>query len=544
VVFYMGCGNNGYGVPLPATSFALYNKPSLYQKIVTWVTTQNTTLYSQEEAEVQYKLDELRKRYHQVWRDAFAPGLKTLLHEAFNLTYKLIDIASARAVESSFIEVHRQLEGKKVTDETLVRSWELFGTIPELSKEQLGLSIAVDKESTLRTGLFLLVDFTNEFYALARTYYEKECDYLTEGDNLSFVQSIAALCAKYNLPIRQNLANTSTYANEFNTLARGLIQFSEQANFQLHLTTNDEQMKESFAGILAKDPIPHNDPEVIAQFNDALFVWAKTIKADRFNQIINEIIDTYYAPVVASLSMRGRTTPVKSYLEASKDEGGDNRLAYILSSGNPVGALNKALIQHLAPHVLRTHHLPSIGKAIKSGAFAADLEIFARSSVHFATTASRLMHLHHQEGIVLFYQTLFAWVDTLSASRFNAIVQSALTEYDGKLSFWSISRRAEVEGYCRTPGQAKALATTFINVNDAFSLNDILFHKIVHAIQLDIEHSREKKTNLGYKLIGQYNAEHHKKLYMDEITVHSVAASHRQEVLTPTSESSGSFSLV
>ncbi|MDI1352862.1 MAG: hypothetical protein PSV35_08900, partial [bacterium] len=112
VVFYMGCDNNGYGVPLPAMNVALYKKPSLYRTIVTWVKLQNETLHSKDDDVIRYNLDEVQKRYHQVWRDAFAPNLKQLLHDSFNLTNKLFKVASS-------IEVIPEISGKKTTDDSV-----------------------------------------------------------------------------------------------------------------------------------------------------------------------------------------------------------------------------------------------------------------------------------------------------------------------------------------------------------------------------------------------------------------------------------------
>ena len=88
------------------------------------------------------------------------------------------------------------------------------------------------------------------------------------------------------------------------------------------------------------------------------------------------------------------------------------------------------------------------------------------------------------------------------------------------------SRRNEVEGYCKTSGQAIALAMTFLNGKGSSSLNDILFHKIVNAIKADISRDRDKQAQAGYKLIAHYSTEEHKELYLREIRTCSVEPSH------------------
>lgn len=524
VVFYPGCTNNGYGVPLPTMSTALYNKPSLYKDIEKWVEVQNTTLYSGESPAVRYKTDELQQRYHQIWRDAYAPSLRTLLYDAFALTNKLLDMVSAR-IEPSFVKVAPQIQGKQTTDVTLTKAWELFGTMPELVKEKIIPYIAVDQDSNLRTGLLSLVDFTNEFYTIAKAYYEKERAQLTGDDNLTFVKAIGVLYDRYNLPIRQNLANTSTFANDFAAIACALKQFGDQANFALHLTTTDEQMNAPITGIAALESLPHTDPKVIAQFIDSLFLWAKNTKPEEFTRLINLIVDQYYTPYFTTLSYRQRTIPVKTYLEGSHNVSGDHRLAHILRSGNETGALNTTLITQLASKV--TPIPPCIKNAIMSQTFRADL--FTKAAVNFASTNERFIHIYHKADVELFYITLFDWVDALPRPDFDGIVNSALQDYENQLQLWSHSRKAEVKGYCLNPGQAKALAVTFYKGRVTSSLNDILFQKVVGAIQKAVEKNVEKQAEPGYKLISHYVKEQHWELFSKHMKECAAVASHRQQ---------------
>lgn len=562
-VFYMGSKNNGYGVPLPAMSDALYNKPSLFKNIVEWVKAQNQTLYQSEEITVHYKLEELQNRYHQVWRDAFAPRLRTLLHDSFNLTKKLFEESSIkrnvpseekkttdptwtragelfgtmpnsqRDREEIFTKDNAvRIQGKKATDETLTRAWELFGTMPALEKDEIEKLIAVDKESNLRTALWQLIDFTTKLYAIAKCYYDKECNRLSERDNFKFVSAISKLYSEYNVKIRQNLANTGTDAIEFNSIALGLEQFAKHANFQLHLTTTDEQMKVSASGLPVQSLLHFSSATVLAQFNDALFIWAQTLKGEEFTRLITEIIDVYYTPYLSTLSFRGRSEPVKSYLQASGLESGDNRLAYILSSGNKAdGALNTLLIQHLTPHVLLTQHLPSIANAIKSGDFVTHINLFTTAAVEFACSAPRFLHLYHKKGITLFYRTLFEWVDALDLLQFRAILKSSLNDYESAKKWWG-SRRAEVEECMKEKVQAKALAMIFLKGEVSSSLNTILFNKIIAAIQADLKIHPEKLAQPGFKLISQYSPAAHKDIYLAEMRACSAAASHQQTAPT------------
>lgn len=526
VVFYLGNDNNGYGVRLQATHNSLYYKPSLYQQVLKWANLENTTSYCKGDARVQYQPDELEKRYHQIWRDAFAPGLRELLQGSWSLTATLFRTLSN-------IDLCEITAGKESSDSTLTRSWQLFGTMPELVRANLEPSISVDKDSELREGLLLLIDFTNQLHAIIKAYYEKSYAELTVEDNRRFSESINALHSDYNVQIRKKLAYTSSYSTAFHRLSLNLRQFAEQVNFQVHLTTTDEQMLAVTVTAVPTVLLPHTHPDVMAQFNDSLFIWAKSLPASELNRLIVGIIDDYYSPYVASLSLRGRASPVKAYLEHSADDSGDNRLAYILSSGKESGELNALLIKHLTPLVLQVHPLPSIEKARQSGQFETDKGVFVRSAIFFAKNDSRFSHLYSKEGMSAFYSTLFDWVQALPSGQFIALVKSALTAYEQNLSGysfgWYTSRRTEVEGYCREHGAAKALAMTFLNGATTSTLNDTLFHKVVSAIQSDVAAHPEQRRALGYRLITLYKPEEHKTMYLGDIQVHSRAPSHRQE---------------
>jgi hypothetical protein len=327
VVFYMGCTNNGYGVPLPAMSVALYSKPSYYQNIAEWVRVQNATLYRTEDEAVQYNLDELQQRYHQVWRDAFAPNFKSLLQRSFSLIKTVLKEVSTELKNASQVAEVQQLPpaSKDTSDDSLVWAWELFGAMPELSKIKIEHLIAVDTNSALRDALWLLFDFAQEFHALVKAYYDKGCIDLQVVDNSRFVEAIEVLYKKYDESVCTNLGVTTTSAQEFTRISYNLKQFAMQADFKRHLRNDDELMKEMATGVIAEKLLPHTDEEVIAQFNDALFLWAKMTTPSELTRLITEVIDKRYRN-------GERRDKVIAYLAASAGESGDNRLAYILSS--------------------------------------------------------------------------------------------------------------------------------------------------------------------------------------------------------------------
>lgn len=530
VVFYMGCENNGYSVPLKATCSNLYHKPSVFKNIEAWMKAQNETTHSKDDSSVKYNIPELKKRYHQIWRDAYAPTLKELLHGCYKLTNKVL------VQVSSHVEVV-EVEGKKVSDDSLTSAWQLIGTMPELSKEKIEPLICVDKDSKFRDGLLLLADFTQKFHAIAKTYYEKERKDLTEDDNLAFASDLKKLYETFNLPLRKSLLHTTTHASEYNRIAALLKQFTEQVDFQLHLTTTDEQMKDTVSTTIAKEVLPHTHEEVIAQYNETLFQWANGLKPEDLSTHIKDIIDTHYAPYLATLSTRYRAVPVKNYLLASHGDSGENRLAYIFSSGNDdTGALNTLLIQHLTPLMLQTYPLLSVRNAVREGSFAKDIAVYTKATVSFAKHDKRFAHLYSAEGLKLFYKTMYEWIEALPPKKFKGIIDSALNDYESKL-WWGTSRRAEVEGYFKTSkNQAQILALTILNGPDTSTLNGKLFQKIIAGMKTEIGLSAEKQKIPGYRLIMQYSSSEHTNIY-DARKIYAVEPSHKQGKIEVSSSS-------
>lgn len=532
VVFYMGCENNGYSVPLPATFNTLYHKPSFYREIEAWVKEQNEIVYSKDLPAFQYDLPELQKRYHQVWRDAYAPTLKELLHGTYKLTNRLLtEVSNKGSIEVSTEVIETKDIGKNPNDASLTKAWDLFGDLPILSKEKLMPLIRVDKQSNFREALLLLIEFTNHLNEITKTYYEKERQNLTEKDNLVFSSQLSQLYTEYNLRIRQGLQHTGTFASEFNVISTRLKQFTEQVNFQLHLTTTDEQMKETAVTSISKEILPLNNVDLIKQFNTSLFLWARGLRPDVFNQYIIEIIDTKYKSI---LSLRQREKPVKDYLLISNNETCDNRLAYIFSSANgEAGALNVLLIEHLTPLMLQSQHITSIKAAIKDGTFntPANLDLYTRATVSYSSDAPRLIHLYSVEGMQLFHKTMYSWIEKLDSAKFKGIINAAMAEYEKHIWGWSTSRRAEVEGYYRYKSQAKILGLIFVNGRDSSTLNGYLFQKIIDTMKADINKNVEKQQDPGNKLIMQFNSLENKPHYMKDLKAYAVEYTHKPEAV-------------
>lgn len=510
VVFHMGCTDNRFGVPLPPTSLALYQKPSFYRDIEEWVKKENATTYSGNE-ELQFNLAELQMRYHQVWRDAFAPTLKELLYGSYRLTNSLL--REATSIQPS------EMERRNPVDENLTSAWQLFGNLPVLSADVVESKFTVDKNSKLRDSLLALVAFTNEFHAITKAYYIKERQQLTEEDNLEFAIKLNSLHQQYNLKIRQSLANTTTYASEFNSIASSLKVIADQVNFQLHLTTNDEFMEKSVLAV-KKEVLPYTHEEVKKEYHDALFVWAKNTKPELLQQYIVDIIDTKYTNNWSLFSNRHRGTLVKQYLRDSKHESGDNRLAYILSSGKTEdGALNTLLIRGLTTKMLESHPIPSIDKAIRDQSFKAGITDVTKHVVAFARKDKRFTHAFSKAAMSAIFKTVYEWIDTVTDKCFADLIHLELKRYENNKSLITKSRRSEVIGYLREKPNSKALALIFKN-GDASTFSKLLFGRIINLIKAEIKKTPEIALQENYKLILQFNLEEHQDRFLKKIKDH------------------------
>jgi hypothetical protein len=515
VVFYMGCEDNGHGVPLNATCANLYRTPSFFKNIETWMNDENKVV------SVPFDLHQLTKRYSQIWRDAFAPTVNDLLRRCYKLINKALISASCN------VQVE-ELQGKDSCDGTLKSAWELIGTIPDLSRDKIEPLISVCQESALRKEVLLLVDFTQQFYKYAESYYQKERDELTEEDNHKFRMELKSLQEKFDYDIRVALHHTSSNAPEYNLMAKLLSRFIEEVDFKTHLVTTDEEMKATMTSIVSMEVLPHTNSEVIEQYNNTLFLWAKSLKTEELTKYINDIIDTKYTPY-SSLSLRYRAEPVKKYLASSDTESGDDRLAYILSSGNePAGALNTLLILHLTPLMLKKHPIQSVCNAVRDKSFKKTLSQYTDAAVSYAKNNVRFLHLYSSAGIQSFYDTMYDWVKSLPAETFKLIVKSALNDYASKT--WYASRNQEVLGYFKYKDQAKIFAFIILKGPDKSTLSEILFQKIIAGMKTDISKDIKKSQLAGNRLIMQYNHSEHGHIYADA-KKYAVGPSQQPEIL-------------
>ena len=526
VVFYMGCENNGFGVPLLATSTELYKKPSFYKNIAEWVRNENETTYANE-PENQANIQALKNRYHQTWRDSYTSRLKVVRDDAINLTSAICKLAT----QNGKIE---KPASKEISDESLTCALQLFGSLENIS---VNAELCVDDKTPLYRALTLLVEFTNKFQQTVKHYYEKKCSNLTDADNHNFVRQLEQLCSDYEYEIMENLAHITSNANEFVRIIRELKQCVQQANFKVHLLTTDEQMRSVHTAV-DREVLPLTHSKVIKQYKEAFFQWADYLPVETFNQYIVDIINKKYAPTMQLLSTRKRAQPVKDYVFKSS-ESNSNKLAYILgSSADDEGALNTEVVRELTPIMLQTNYMPSVISACKDGRFEQNITIFVKAVASFARgendkgvrqrRANEFIHLYSDKGIELFFETMYEWVGNLppykremvgaQKNRLTLIVDEALKKYEANLySIWSSSRKEDITTCFRDKNSRMALALTFIDGSSTSTASQHLFIDIVNAIKQDILKNPGLKKDPGYNLINSFLENENKHFYFEQL---------------------------
>ncbi len=521
VVFYMGCEDNGFGVSLLPTHEELFRKPSIYKNIQEWMEKQNESIT---DPACKYNIEELHQRYHQVWRDAYAPRLRALLRDARNLTKELAKLVA----EKGDVVIVETADALEVTDSDLTDVWQLFGTLKNIAidvkKESInsGSTPINNNGASLDKALEYMVEFTNQLQNIITQYYGKKGDILLPSDNQEFTQNILNLCFEYSDKITDALAHTTSYAKDkFGPIINELEQFALQARFSKHLRATDEEMLK-VPTTIKREILPLTHEQVIDEFNEKLFAWVDTLSAETFKQYIYEIIDTKYSSTLELTRTRGG--PTKEYLEKST-ESNHNKLAYILSSGKTEdGALNTCIIRELTPCMLQKNYIASVSTALRNGSFEANINVFTKTAVSYAKHSNAFVHLYNMAGLSLVYNTVYDWVEKISKTnkeRLRLIKNAALGKYEEGLSkvnsffFWSkASRKEEINNYFRQYDAPTALAMAFMKGELTSTASSQLFLDIIQQIKDDIKKNPELKKQPGYALIELFKETEHKDFYL------------------------------
>lgn len=530
-VFFIGCENSS-GTQVPGFSRFLYRHPHAFKNIHQWLMTENSSRKEQGEksfrfaneeeyselrkktacatslrkaakinnAKGQLQEDELKRRYHQIWRDSHTVWIKDILNKARELSASLQHTLSLAGTASSLgIEISE----RKPEDSSINNAWQLLPVLPEKSTVQLDCDI----NSDMRSGLLELIELNRQLFEKTNHYWQIQREKLTPLDNMQFIDELQKIYKLYLFNVVPKLGEHTTFGKTCKEIATELHNFSNMANFLIHCNASTDSV--SLTLVSAKESWPkHTDSKVVDNCLNALFNWVKELDAQVLSDKINKIIDEDY--VGGILSHRTRETPVKTYLLNSREEAGDDRLAFILSSGNSAdnGALNTLLVDKLIREMLAATqkdvkvYLPSVRAAIEEDSFAKDF--YTRKAIEYAKSNPRFQHIYSAQALEAINHAIYQWIDSIDSKKFFDITKSAIHQYEKCIwSIWTTSRRTEVERYFSSKMSNPCILAQIFSKGgfETTSLNTILFNTIISAMAKTINSDSNKLQQKNNKLI-------------------------------------------
>ncbi|KTC84700.1 MULTISPECIES: hypothetical protein [Legionella] len=525
VVYYQGCEENEYGIPVSGFAKFLRNKPSAYKKIQEWAANQNQKMEARAQKikihedlkpqssqpilnaydvapEGRYDLERMKKNYHKFWRDSHVPILSSVIEEAKILANNLAN--ELRMVPIPMPKKAR-LEGE---DQEITKAWMLLGEPEEINESQ---QIDCHPEHNLLRALIRFEHFFGQFHILFTDYKNLDQEDLTVEKNNIFLEEMIKLVQNCEKEIDSILGN-----KELNVWSGQLTKFFEDLqciygglNFQRHLSLEKDQSlnAEALHDYPALLKRKHTEEEVVISCLTALFNWTSKLPEGQFDKYVKEIIEQDYEPSFYNVTAnRGRKNPVLDFLEESVKENGADRLATILSvSGLKSNSLNTQLIAHLIPKMLADTeqidvNLLSVRTAFNKDEF--DSLFYVQKAREFVLNDERFAHIYAKRNIFLLQDYMYEWVAKLSKSEFQELVLKTVSAYEGP--WWrniltNRIRGETVRGYfdeAKNPGLSNERILAFIFAEGEMtstSLNPLLFKTILDAMKKDIKKKRDEE---------------------------------------------------
>jgi len=576
VVFYPGCEENCAKFSRPSFSQFLYKNPLVYDKLLkeaqfynaqiesvqkeyyknckdhpnksfetACISPTNEIISNDYSAKRCFNLAELEERYHQVWRDShisyiiyFLSGFEKLIKQTKD-SLRLIETDKEHEEKVTAL-------AKNPKDPNIREAWQL---VPEehaykLNTTQINKELDCHNDNKIKKALFILINLKNKFYEVSKTYYKKERHELSRQSNDEFRKSLKDIAGMMDIKVLKQLGNNATSLGKTaKKLEESLLKFSEYFWFHAQLTAKEN--RDSCDLYIHKDIelASHTEKETVDKCLNLLFIWAKELTSEALAQKIKDIIENKYNKGVVNnrffKTTRHRGPDVLQFLEESKDIPGDYRLAYILSSRNKEGsgALNKLLIKHLIPEMLKETHgnidyaqfnLFSVRKAIYQKKFKVDL--YTKKAIDFAKT-------HYQLNTQSINELIYDWISNeKNKVHFKPLIRKCLSEYEALKGYTKIikgSRKEEIKGYLSNTSNSKILASVFSKKDGGWnqnSFNTILFQAILKDI-VDRGDSFLNKNNPNNKPLNLITPEMYKNvkwLYESKILQKEISESMKE----------------
>lgn len=438
-VFYWGCKENKYHVPVPGFWEFLKNRPGAFREVTAWMEAQNKAFeavwekqqFSSTEPslssnpsstncmgpECQYDLKMVEAAYHQIYRDSRSPLIYDCLME-LNASYsKLL------ARESELPFHHLNLE-----DDELTSVHQIFGKliIPKPPDANL-----------LHLNIYTLLQGLNK---AIQAYTDLKGKDLTKQANEDFLETYKRQLAIYLEEIESQNPPEQWYL-KFRQLVSILEFVCEDFSFEKHLNSENASINVPINIISPKFLTRENtNKKVVSAGIKTLFEWAKTVERSLLIDLLLNILHQYEPHPLNVLSNRKRHLTIEKYLKSTEDDG-PNILAYILSTGAmKSNSLNCKMVDALLNYMVYQYldvkdlSLFTIRDALEKKEF--DIEVYTREAIHYASSMNEaITNKHSNFTIKKFYDEMYDWAEKQDKDMFTQLLNKSI---DAHRSYFSL----------------------------------------------------------------------------------------------------------
>ena len=311
--------------------------------------------------------------------------------------------------------------------------------------------------NTLHTALKKLTTFTKKLNDILVNYVGSERETLTDKTNHTVINELNDLMFSANT-IKSDLGNGTTYQGTFDALLKNLDAFVLSINLPRHLRAEDTPFYTIEESLSYITPHSYEEKVVVHHCISNLFEWAKELSSSDFNQKIQDIINSDYAPLINGLSARSRHTDILPYVQISQDNPA-NTLAYILSHGGvEETSLNTCLLKHFIPMMHATQvsidpKLQPVREKLSRDAENFNWGYYAKKAQQWACTDKTISHIYHDATFESFNKKIFSWVEAMTPKEFKTCIKdNVFKHYTTYTSRWfGGGRKQDIESMLNDP---------------------------------------------------------------------------------------------
>ncbi len=358
-----------------------------------------------------YDVKRLNRRFHQLWRDCFAP----FIHNNITKLHKLAQyIGSKNNLIAPF-------DYRLIT-----KSAHLFD-IPGPTIIPSMLTNPINKD--IHLSLCQLISFNGELRERTHAYMNLPTQALEPERNSEYLADLEKLIKQYSKILEQYLS-ASIYIIEFKEIIASLKAELKKFNLVEHLErTEDFYVCEQLSSVMSIDlEVDHTEPTVVNEGLIFFYNWLERLDKKYLVHEIIFVLNSYNSKKYAASS---RTPHVLKYLAETTDSNA-NIIAYLLSHGGALEtSFNSALITPFIKMMCSGKDCANtmfvIRSALEKHRF--NYQLYLSTAIEFARDNCSFTHFLGAQTIENFLQELFDWADEQSVENLMDLINSAQEKY-------------------------------------------------------------------------------------------------------------------